>query len=134
MAIKKSAAKSAPKKAPAKTAAKKVAAKPAAKKASPKAAAKPAAAEESEGFDIELNANPAMGAIVVEALKSEYFENAADEMEAFFSKEEVSDVDVQSLLFKVFIQGTIAGAAIAADEAQKGFEDVNKLLKKLSKK
>lgn len=124
MTVKKSATKT-----PAK------AAKPAAKKSAPKAAAKSAAKKvESTEFNIEIDANPAMGAIVVEALKSEYFENAADEMKEFFEKEEVSDIDVQSLLFKIFIQGTIAGAAIAADDAQKGFEELASKLQKLTKK
>ncbi len=123
MAVKKSATK-----APAK------AAKPAAKKAAPKAAKPAAKKAEPTEFNIEIDANPAMGAIVVEALKSEYFENAADEMKEFFEKEEVSDIDVQSLLFKVFIQGAIAGAAIAADDAQKGFEDLAAKLQKLTKK
>lgn len=85
-------------------------------------------------FNIEVEANAAMGVIVVEALKSEQFDVATQEVKDFFSKDEVSDMDVQSMLCKVFAQGVIAGAAIAADEAQKGFEDVNKLLQKLTKK
>lgn len=111
------------------------AAKPAAKKTATKAAKAPAKkAPVKATFDIEVEANAAMGAIVIEALKSEQFEVATNEVKAFFCKEEVSDIDVQSMLCKVFAQGVIAGAAIAADEAQKGFEDVNSLLQKLTKK
>lgn len=106
------------------------ASKPVAKKKT----AKKAAEKKTETFDIEVEANAAMGAIVVEALKSEQFTVATEEMKAFFSKEDISDIDIQSLLCKIFAQGVIAGAAIAADEAQKGFEDVNNLLQKLTKK
>lgn len=122
----------------AKAATKKVTAKkePAKKTASKvtKSDARKEPATKAATFNIEVEANAAMGVIVVEALKSEQFDVATQEVKDFFSKDEVSDMDVQSMLCKVFAQGVIAGAAIAADEAQKGFEDVNKLLQKLTKK
>lgn len=122
----------------AKAATKKVTAKkePAKKTASKvtKSDARKVPATKAATFNIEVEANAAMGVIVVEALKSEQFDVATQEVKDFFSKDEVSDMDVQSMLCKVFAQGVIAGAAIAADEAQKGFEDVNKLLQKLTKK
>lgn len=122
----------------AKAATKKVTAKkePAKKTASKvtKSDARKVPATKAATFNIEVEANAAMGVIVVEALKSEQFDVATQEVKDFFSKDEVGDMDVQSMLCKVFAQGVIAGAAIAADEAQKGFEDVNKLLQKLTKK
>lgn len=130
----KKAAKAATKKVTAKKEPAKKTASKVTKSDAKKNAVKKEPATKAATFNIEVEANAAMGVIVVEALKSEQFDVATQEVKDFFSKDEVSDMDVQSMLCKVFAQGVIAGAAIAADEAQKGFEDVNKLLQKLTKK
>lgn len=128
MAVKKTAAK-APAKV-AKPAAKKAAAKPVAKKAAPKAAAKKPAAKSG----IEVVGGGPMGVIVDEALKGKYYKAVQADIKTLFKQDEIDDTDINTLLCKTFVQGVIAGASIAADEAQKGFEDLAKMLQKLTKK
>ncbi|MCQ2104720.1 MAG: hypothetical protein MJZ26_02905 [Fibrobacter sp.] len=133
MAVKKTAAKAT--KAPAKVAkpaAKKAAAKkPVAKKAAPKAAAKTAKSAKS---GIEVVGGGPMGVIVDEALKGKYYKAVQADIKTLFKQDEIDDTDINTLLCKTFVQGVIAGASIAADEAQKGFEDLAKMLQKLTKK
>lgn len=124
MAVKKTVAK-----APAK-----VAKKPAAKKAEPKPAAKKAAPKKVDPSDIEVIGGGPMGAIVDEALRSKYYKAVQTDIKTLFKQEEIDDTDIQTLLCKTFVQGVISGAAIAADEAQKGFEELAKMLQKVSKK
>lgn len=123
MAVKKTDTKAT--KAPAKVA------KPAAKKAAPKAAAKTAKAAKS---DIEVIGGGPMGVIVDEALKGKYYKAVQADIKTLFKQDEIDDTDIHTLLCKTFVQGVIAGAGIAADEAQKGFEDLAKMLQKLTKK
>jgi len=125
MAVKKTTAKAA--KAPAKKAAPKAAAKPAAKKP----AAKKAAPKDN---GIEVIGGGAMGNIVDEALKSKYYKAVQADIKTLFKQDEIDDTDIQTLLCKTFVQGVISGAAIAADEAQKGFEELAKMLQKMSNK
>lgn len=125
MAEKKTTAKAA--KAPAKKAAPKAAAKPAAKKT----AAKKAAPKDN---GIEVIGGGAMGNIVDEALKSKYYKAVQADIKTLFKQDEIDDTDIQTLLCKTFVQGVISGAAIAADEAQKGFEELAKMLQKMSNK
>lgn len=123
MAVKKTATKAT--KAPAKKAEPKTATKkPAAKKAAPKA----------KDNGIEVIGGGAMGNIVDEALKSKYYKAVQADIKTLFKQEEIDDTDIQTLLCKAFVQGVISGAAIAADEAQKGFEELAKMLQKLTKK
>ncbi len=130
MAVKKTATK-----APAKVAkpAVKKAAKPVAKKAAPKAAAKKPAAKAAKS-DIEVIGGGPMGVIVEEALKGKYYKAVQADIKTLFKQDEIDDTDIHTLLCKTFVQGVIAGAGIAADEAQKGFEDLAKMLQKLTKK
>lgn len=137
MAVKKTATKAT--KTPAKVAkpaAKKAAAKPAAKKpvakkAAPKADAKTAKSAKS---GIEVVGGGPMGVIVDEALKGKYYKAVQADIKTLFKQDEIDDTDINTLLCKTFVQGVIAGASIAADEAQKGFEDLAKMLQKLTKK
>ncbi|MCQ2090105.1 MAG: hypothetical protein MJY93_07640 [Fibrobacter sp.] len=123
MAVKKTATKAT--KAPAKKAEPKTATKkPAAKKAAPKA----------KDNGIEVIGGGAMGNIVDEALKSKYYKAVQADIKTLFKQEEIDDTDIQTLLCKTFVQGVISGAAIAADEAQKGFEELAKMLQKMSNK
>ncbi|MCQ2092282.1 MAG: hypothetical protein MJY85_06340 [Fibrobacter sp.] len=123
MAVKKTATKAT--KAPAKKAEPKTATKkPAAKKAAPKA----------KDNGIEVIGGGAMGNIVDEALKSKYYKAVQADIKTLFKQDEIDDTDIQTLLCKTFVQGVISGAAIAADEAQKGFEELAKMLQKLTKK
>lgn len=127
MAVKKTVAKAA------KPAAKKPAAKPAAKAAPKKAAAKPAA-KKADKVEIEVIGGGAMGNIVDEALKGKYYKAVQADIKTLFKQDEIDDTDINTLLCKTFVQGVIAGAGIAADEAQKGFEELAKLVQKLTKK
>lgn len=136
MAVKKTVTK-----APAKVAkpAVKKAAKPVAKKAAPKAAAKTAKsakkpAAKTAKSDIEVIGGGPMGVIVEEALKGKYYKAVQADIKTLFKQDEIDDTDIHTLLCKTFVQGVIAGAGIAADEAQKGFEDLAKMLQKLTKK
>jgi len=120
-----------------KAAAKKTVAKKPAAKAAPKAAAKaPAkkAATKSAKSDIEVIGGGPMGVIVEEALKGKYYKAVQADIKTLFKQEEIDDTDIHTLLCKTFVQGVIAGAGIAADDAQKGFEDLAKMLQKLTKK
>lgn len=113
----------------AKPAAKKPAAKPAAK-----AAPKKAAAKKADKVEIEVIGGGAMGNIVDEALKGKYYKAVQADIKTLFKQDEIDDTDINTLLCKTFVQGVIAGAGIAADEAQKGFEELAKLVQKLTKK
>lgn len=127
MAVKKTETKTTKvvaKKAEPKTASKSAAKKPAAKKAAPKKSAS----------EIEVVGGGPMGVIVDEALKGKYYKAVQADIKTLFKQDEIDDTDIQTLLCKTFVQGVIAGAAIAADEAQKGFEDLAKMLQKLNKK
>ncbi len=124
MAVKKSATKAPAKKVAPKAAAKPAAKKPAAKKAAPKA----------KDNGIEVIGGGAMGNIVDEALKSKYYKAVQADIKTLFKQDEIDDTDIQTLLCKTFVQGVISGAAIAADEAQKGFEELAKMLQKMSNK
>ena len=125
MAVKKTAAKAT--KAPAKKAAPKAAAKTA------KAPAKKPTAKAAKS-DIEVIGGGPMGVIVEEALKGKYYKAVQADIKTLFKQDEIDDTDIHTLLCKTFVQGVIAGAGIAADEAQKGFEDLAKMLQKLTKK
>ena len=113
----------------AKPAAKKPAAKPVAK-----AAPKKAAAKKADKVEIEVIGGGAMGNIVDEALKGKYYKAVQADIKTLFKQDEIDDTDINTLLCKTFVQGVIAGAGIAADEAQKGFEELAKLVQKLTKK
>ncbi len=107
-----------------------------AKKAEPKTATKKPAAKKAAPKDngIEVIGGGAMGNIVDEALKSKYYKAVKADIKTLFKQDEIDDTDIQTLLCKTFVQGVISGAAIAADEAQKGFEELAKMLQKLTKK
>lgn len=104
-----------------KTATKAATKKPAAKKAAPK----------DNGIEV-IGGGP-MGNIVDEALKGKYYKAVQADIKTLFKQDEIDDTDIHSLLCKTFVQGVIAGASIAADEAQKGFEELAKMLQKLTK-
>lgn len=114
-------------------AAKPAAKKPAAKTAA-KAAPKKAAAKKADKVEIEVIGGGAMGNIVDEALKGKYYKAVQADIKTLFKQDEIDDTDINTLLCKTFVQGVIAGAGIAADEAQKGFEELAKLVQKLTKK